>query len=128
MVLGESTGQERSVRAASLLEHGFNTHAWRTLLQNATVETLPVAADAKSSVTVVRENIASLGCGGRRRGPAAVAKVRQKRQEIAARQQQRAAGTAQATAAVTGDTPAPATTARRATAAKKVTPAAEPAN
>ncbi len=31
VVLGEVTGRERSTRAANLLEHGFQTHAWKAM-------------------------------------------------------------------------------------------------
>ena len=35
VVLGEATGGERSVRAANLLEHGFQTHEWKALFASA---------------------------------------------------------------------------------------------
>ncbi|HEY7085969.1 MAG TPA: D-alanyl-D-alanine carboxypeptidase family protein [Hyphomicrobiaceae bacterium] len=76
VVLGEATGSERTVRAANLLEHGFNTWAWKQLFQSATLETMPVADDAKGPMTM-RQAVISYECGtgGRR----AVAKVHKKK-------------------------------------------------
>jgi D-alanyl-D-alanine carboxypeptidase len=83
VVLGESSGRERSLRAASMLEHGFQTGGWTTLFKASSIDTLPIAADAKA-VTSVRDTVTAWDCGGRRRRPAAaVAKVRKKRQELA---------------------------------------------
>ncbi len=69
VVLGEPTGHERSLRAASLLEHGFQNYDWKTLFNASTLETMPLAADAKS-VTTVRETVLAWECGARRRGRA----------------------------------------------------------
>jgi D-alanyl-D-alanine carboxypeptidase len=87
VVLGEPTGGERSVRAANLLEHGFQTHAWKALFAPPTLETLPVAEDAKGPMTI-RQIVRSYVCGtgGRRR---AVAKSKKKGQ-VASEQQQKA--------------------------------------
>src|SRR6516225_3218906 len=75
VVLGEPTGRERTQRAASLLEHGFQTRAWLELFGTPTLATLPVAADAKSVVTM-RQAVVSYECGtGRRR----VAKVHRRK-------------------------------------------------
>jgi D-alanyl-D-alanine carboxypeptidase len=83
VVLGESSGAARTIRAAGLLEHGFETATWREALQqNFTIRTLPVAADARSSATVVRQEVANRACGGGRRKPT-VAKVKQQRAELA---------------------------------------------
>jgi D-alanyl-D-alanine carboxypeptidase len=115
VVLGESSGRERSIRAASMLEHGFQTNGWTALFKASNIDSLPVAADAKSVVTSVRDNVTAWDCGGRRKRPtAAVAKVRQKRQELAK----------QKTAVAT---PAPAA-APAVKAAAKSAPAAAPAN
>jgi len=76
VVLGEATGSERTVRAANLLEHGFNTLKWKQLFQSATLETMPIADDAKGPMTM-RQAVVSYECGtgGRR----AVAKVHKKK-------------------------------------------------
>jgi D-alanyl-D-alanine carboxypeptidase len=75
VVLGESTGAERTVRAANLLEHGFNTLKWKALFGPQTLETMPVAEDAKGPMTM-RQAVISYECGtgGRR----AVAKTKKK--------------------------------------------------
>ena len=89
VVLGEATGGERSARAANLLEHGFQTHAWKALFDQPTLETLPVAEDAKGPMTI-RQIVRSYVCGtggGRR----AVAKAKRKKgQTVASEQQQKA--------------------------------------
>ena len=85
VVLGEPTGGERSVRAANLLEHGFQTHAWKALFAPPTLETLPVAEDVKGPVTI-RQTVRSYVCGTVRR---AVAKAKRKKgQAVAASEQQ----------------------------------------
>jgi D-alanyl-D-alanine carboxypeptidase len=75
VVLGEATGQERSVRAASLLEHGFRTHRWKSLFASGTLDTLPMDESAKTAATKPRRVISHVcGTGGR-----AVAKVKKGR-------------------------------------------------
>jgi D-alanyl-D-alanine carboxypeptidase len=75
VVLGEATGGERTMRAANLLEHGFHTLKWKELFSPQTLETMPVAEDAKGPMTM-RQAVISYECGtgGRR----AVAKVKKK--------------------------------------------------
>jgi D-alanyl-D-alanine carboxypeptidase len=76
VVLGEVTGRERSVRAANLLEHGFQTHAWKAMFGTESLDTLPVATDAKGVVSI-RHAVISWACGtGRRR---VLARARRKR-------------------------------------------------
>jgi D-alanyl-D-alanine carboxypeptidase len=68
VVLGEATGGERSARAANLLEHGFQTYDWKALFAPPTLETMPMAEDAKGPITI-RQLVRSYVCGtgGRRR-------------------------------------------------------------
>jgi D-alanyl-D-alanine carboxypeptidase len=67
VVLGEVTGGERSARAANLLEHGFQTHAWKVHFGTPNLETMPLAGDAKG-VMSIRSSVISWACGtGRRR-------------------------------------------------------------
>jgi D-alanyl-D-alanine carboxypeptidase len=75
VVLGEATGGERTMRAANLLEHGFHTLKWKELFAPQTLDTMPVAEDAKGPMTM-RQAVISYECGtgGRR----AVAKVKKK--------------------------------------------------
>jgi D-alanyl-D-alanine carboxypeptidase len=75
VVLGESSGRDRAIRAAGLLEHGFQTYGWKALFHSQGLNGLPMAPDAKG-VTSVRESVASWECGGIR--PRAFAKARQR--------------------------------------------------
>lgn len=119
VVLGESSGRERSIRAASMLEHGFQTNGWTALFNKASsIDTMPISAEAKATVTSVRDTVTAWDCGGRRKRPtAAVAKVRQKRQELAK----------QKTAAVVPAVATAATKQAAAPAVKPAAPAAQPA-
>jgi D-alanyl-D-alanine carboxypeptidase len=76
VVLGEATGNERSVRAANLLEHGFQTLEWKELFTPQTLDTMPIAEDAKGPMTM-RQSVISYECGtgGRR----AVARTHRKK-------------------------------------------------
>ena len=62
VVLGEPTGRERTQRAASLLEHGFQTRAWVALFNPPTLTGMPIAADAKGPMTM-RQAVVSYECG-----------------------------------------------------------------
>jgi D-alanyl-D-alanine carboxypeptidase len=77
VVLGETTGGNRSARAANLLEHGFQTLGWKTLFGTDSVDTLPLAADAKSAVSI-RQSVISWACGTGRRRAVARAKNRKR--------------------------------------------------
>ena len=68
VVLGEPSGRDRNLRAASLLEHGFQMHGWKQLFNATTIESLPVPAEAKS-VASVRQSIVAWDCGNRKRPP-----------------------------------------------------------
>jgi D-alanyl-D-alanine carboxypeptidase len=80
VVLGEPTGRERTVRAASLLEHGFQTQEWKALFASQSIDTMPVAADAKGPMTM-RQAVISFECGTARRR---VAKRRAKGKAVTA--------------------------------------------
>ena len=81
VVLGEVTGRERSTRAANMLEHGFQAHGWKSMFGMESLDTMPVAADAKGVVSI-RHAVISWACGtGRRR---VLAKARGKRAKAAA--------------------------------------------
>ncbi|MBY0559547.1 D-alanyl-D-alanine carboxypeptidase family protein [Hyphomicrobium sp.] len=66
VVLGESSGNERAIRAASLLEYGFQTYDWKQLFNTTTIDTLPMDPSAKG-ITTVRDTVAAWGCGGHKR-------------------------------------------------------------
>jgi len=66
IVLGESSGNERAVRSAALLEYGFQYYDWKALFNMPTIDTLPVDPNAKG-VLSVRDTVAATSCGGNRR-------------------------------------------------------------
>lgn len=66
VVLGESSGNERAIRAASLLEYGFQNYDWKQLFNTTTIDTLPMDPSAKG-ITTVRDTVAAWGCGGHKR-------------------------------------------------------------
>ncbi len=106
VVLGEPSGAARTIRAAGLLEHGFQNGAWSDLTQPPhTVRTLPIPVDAKSAPTVVRNELLNRECNPGRRRPAAVAavaKAKQQRAELAKK-----AGATPVAAGATAVAPAP---------------------
>ena len=65
VVLGEHTSRDRSLRAASLLEHGFNSYGWKEIFSTATVDSIPISAES-SSVRSIRELLPSFACNGKR--------------------------------------------------------------
>ena len=67
VVLGESSGNERAIRAASLLEHGFQNYGWKELFNQTSIDSLAIDPSAKPAMSV-RESVMSWDCGnGRRR-------------------------------------------------------------
>ncbi len=62
VVLGETTGKARSTRAANLLEHGFQTVAWKAMLGTESLDTLPQAANPRGAVSI-RHAVISWVCG-----------------------------------------------------------------
>jgi D-alanyl-D-alanine carboxypeptidase len=62
IVLGESTGSKRTYRAASLLEHGFQSYGWKMLFEPPNIDNAPIASDAKG-VTSIRQDVISVECG-----------------------------------------------------------------
>jgi D-alanyl-D-alanine carboxypeptidase len=73
VVLGEPSGGERNVRAASLLEHGFQQLGWKQIFNQATIDNLPVPPDARGPISV-RSTIQSWDCGNGKRNPAVEAR------------------------------------------------------
>jgi D-alanyl-D-alanine carboxypeptidase len=61
VVLGETSGNERAVRAASLLEHGFQTRGWKELFNQANIDNLPVDPAAKG-VMSMRDDVVAWNC------------------------------------------------------------------
>jgi len=65
IVLGETSGAERSIRAAGLLEHGFQSFGWKTLFASTTIDTLSVSPEAKGLATM-RDAGVKWECGARK--------------------------------------------------------------
>lgn len=88
VVLGEASGDERAVRAASLLEHGFQTYGWKELFNTNNLDTLPADPAAKP-LTSVRTSVVAWSCGNhpvqaksaKRKKSAKIAKAKAKKTE-----------------------------------------------
>ncbi|MFA5955004.1 D-alanyl-D-alanine carboxypeptidase family protein [Hyphomicrobium sp.] len=66
VILGESSGNERAIRAASLLEYGFQNYDWKQIFNTTTIDNQPMDPNFKT-VLSVRDTVAAWGCGGHRR-------------------------------------------------------------
>lgn len=62
VVLGEPTSSERNIRAANLLQHGFQKFSWKPLLNKETIDDTSLEADAKG-VLSIRHNVKMSSCG-----------------------------------------------------------------
>lgn len=65
VVLGEPSGADRTVRAASLLEHGFRQWGWKQLFNSATIDNTPMDQSARDARSV-RHTVTSWSCGNRK--------------------------------------------------------------
>jgi D-alanyl-D-alanine carboxypeptidase len=86
VVLGESSGGERSMRAADLMEQGFSKSGqWKAVIDaNTTIETLTMSPDAANALSV-RDTVMSRQCGGRTRARVANAqKIKAKAAQVKA--------------------------------------------
>lgn len=115
IVLGETSGRDRALRAAGLLEHGFQMHGWKVALNAGSLDTLPIAGEAKAVVSI-RSSIVSWDCGGRRPPRQRVARIIKPGKQAAASGADSGSGTPVETA---GKTAAPV----RRIAAEKAVPA-----
>lgn len=131
VVLGEPTSHDRSLRAASLLEHGFQHYSWKTFFDSTDLESLAVDTGAKPVISV-RNTVLSWDCGYRPRARsvehvrtlktrAARAKLRQKSKDAKAKEKSPPASEAAA-----GAKPAPQKPAQK--AAEKTLPAKNVSN
>jgi D-alanyl-D-alanine carboxypeptidase len=73
VVLGEPSGGERNIRAASMLEHGFQQLGWKQIFNQSTIDNMPVRAEARGPISV-RSTIQSWDCGNGKRNPAVEAR------------------------------------------------------
>lgn len=60
VVLGENSSADRNIRAASLLEHGFQQTGWKQLFNSKTLDNMPLGGAAQ--VRSVRNDVVSWGC------------------------------------------------------------------
>jgi len=104
VVLGEPSGLSRSVRAAALMEHGFQTYDWKLQFGAPTLETLPASANAGQGPTSVRNSVMTWDCGGRKRPVAKVKRPRPAGAAVAASGQAGGADAAGKSAAPTAAT------------------------
>jgi D-alanyl-D-alanine carboxypeptidase len=64
VVLGDHSSAERNVRAASLLDHGFQQSGWKQLFNSTTLDNMPMATAV--AVRSVRSDVTSWGCNERK--------------------------------------------------------------
>lgn len=82
VVLGEPSGADRNLRAASLLEHGYNKWGWKQLFNTDTIDSHPLDKDARGPRSV-RHTVTSWSCGNRKSAARLrAAKLRAKRQRL----------------------------------------------
>lgn len=86
IVLGSVSARDRGIRAMSLLEHGFETHAWKLFFAPQSIETMPVSTQSDEIVSI-RDQVTGWSCGNR---VTARAKARAKRLEILRKRKQQA--------------------------------------
>lgn len=65
VVLGETSGRARAIRAASLLEHGFQHYGWKQLFNTLNLKNMPRREDT-GAVESVRTSLTSWGCNPRK--------------------------------------------------------------
>ena len=85
VVLGESSGNERAIRAAAMLEYGFQNYDWKQIFNTSTIDNYPMDANFKT-VLSVRDSVAAWGCGGGNRRHIAGGKHRSKHKIAASKQ------------------------------------------
>lgn len=70
VILGESSGNERAIRAAAMLEYGFENYDWKQLFNTSTIDNYPMDPNFKT-VMSVRDSVTAWGCRDQRRHTAA---------------------------------------------------------
>ncbi len=105
VVLGEPSGGDRNIRAASLLEHGFQQLGWKQLFNTTTIDNQPIAPDARGPISV-RSTIQSWDCGNGRRNPAVEARRERIKAAKAKREKAKQAAVNETAETGTGEKPA----------------------
>jgi D-alanyl-D-alanine carboxypeptidase len=125
VVLGEKSSAERTLRAASLLEHGFQNSGWKQIFNSTTIDNMPVA-EARSAISV-RDDVTSWDCGRQKRLAARQAKAKAKAEARAkAKSEAKEAAAGKAGADAAKKPPAPQKPAETQSAAAKATATAKP--
>jgi D-alanyl-D-alanine carboxypeptidase len=78
VVLGDPSSAERNVRAASLLEYGFQKYGWMQLFNYKTVDNMPYSPTA-DGVTSVRESVDSWSCNAKKKSRVSKSEKRRNR-------------------------------------------------
>lgn len=104
VVLGEPTPNERALRAASLLEHGFHHYGWKNFFNTTDLDSLPMSIPDKG-VMSVRQSVLSWDCGYRPQ-KAAARILTLKSRAARAKQRQKAKQDGKQEATATGAAPA----------------------
>lgn len=129
VVLGEPSSGERTVRAASLLEHGFQHYGWKSFFDPTDIDNMPMDKDAAISVVSIRDRVVSWGCGHRPKASASTrarkikaraarAKLRKKKDAGAQARSSVTPQKSDATAKSGATKPAPAAGSQKTTSAK----------
>ncbi len=65
VVLGEPSSDMRNVRAAALLQHGFETFGWKSYFSSDTIDNMAVSEGATVAPANVRKQVTAWACGNR---------------------------------------------------------------
>ncbi len=66
VVLGEPSGRDRNIRAAALLQHGFDTADWKATRPAPTIDSLPLERSAQQPISV-RTSVVAWNCNPRKK-------------------------------------------------------------
>jgi D-alanyl-D-alanine carboxypeptidase len=124
VVLGEPSGGDRNIRAASLLEHGFQQFGWKQIFNTATIDNAPLPPDARGPLSV-RATIQSWDCGNGRRNPAVEARRERIKAAKAKREKAKKAAASKKADAATPPAGLPSETASKKKSSATGTPEAE---
>lgn len=101
VVLGEPDGSSRAIRAASLLEHGFQMQDWKQLFNTTTIDNLEPSKDPKSLASI-RTTVAAWSCNDHPRRVRTAKRIGDLKAKVAAVKSKAKAAEASAAAASSG--------------------------
>jgi D-alanyl-D-alanine carboxypeptidase len=102
VVLGDPSSSERNLRAASLLEYGFQKYGWAQIFNYQTVDNMPFEPTA-TGVVSVRHNVESWGCNGKKRKKERTADGKRRKQAAAKSDAEKSSAAASAPEVEAGD-------------------------